>query len=41
MHPHAQVNGNNKLKLGLQCKNPHLLRDAVDFYSKGLAVRGG
>jgi tetratricopeptide (TPR) repeat protein len=34
-----KTQGNNKVKVGLQAKNRHLLRDAVDFYGKGIAVR--
>lgn len=36
--PPKQVQGNNKLKVGLQAKNPVLLREAIDFYKKGLGV---
>ncbi len=35
----VQVNGNNKLKIGLQAKNKHVLREAVEFYDKGLAEK--
>jgi hypothetical protein len=40
-HSCPQVQGNNKLKVGLQAKNKQLLRDAVEFYTKGLAERCG
>lgn len=29
-----QVNGNNKLRIGLKAKNNELFRDAVEFYTK-------
>ncbi|KAJ9516376.1 hypothetical protein QJQ45_011032 [Haematococcus lacustris] len=32
-----KVNGNKKLQVGLKAKNKILLREAVEFYSKGLA----
>ena len=34
-----QVQGNNKLKVGLKSKNRLLLREAIDFYNKGLAIK--
>jgi len=34
-----QTQGNNKLRVGLKAKNRLLLREAVDFYNKGLAVK--
>jgi hypothetical protein len=33
------VQGNNKLKVGLQAKNRLLLRDAIKFYGQGLELR--
>lgn len=35
----SQVQGNNKLKVGLQAKNRLLLREAIEFYNKGIAVK--
>jgi hypothetical protein len=37
--PPMQVQGNNKLKVGLQAKNRLLLREAIEFYNKGLSVK--
>eukprot|EP00878_Enallax_costatus_P030282 GHUV01032957.1.p1 GENE.GHUV01032957.1~~GHUV01032957.1.p1 ORF type:complete len:285 (+),score=43.68 GHUV01032957.1:425-1279(+) len=34
-----KAQGNNKLRVGLKAKNRLLLREAVDFYSKGLALK--
>lgn len=34
-----QTSGNNKLRVGLKAKNRLLLREAVDFYNKGLALK--
>ena len=34
-----KVQGNNKLKVGIQADNKHVLREAIDFYSKGLALK--
>jgi hypothetical protein len=34
-----QKQGNNKLKIGLKAKNKILLREAVDFYTKGLELK--
>jgi hypothetical protein len=34
-----QVQGNNKLKVGLKAKNRLLLREAIDFYNKALALK--
>ena len=35
----TQIQGNNKLKIGLQADNKHVLREAIDFYSKGLDLK--
>lgn len=35
----SQVQGNNKLKVGLQAKNRLLQREAIEFYNKGIAVK--
>jgi hypothetical protein len=41
-HTHRrQQQGNNKLRVGLKSKNRLLLREAADFYSKGLGVQCG
>jgi hypothetical protein len=37
--PWLQINGNKKLKVGLQVKNKVLLRDAIDFYTQGLGEK--
>jgi hypothetical protein len=34
-----QSQGNNKLRVGLKSKNRMLLREAVEAYSKGLALK--
>jgi hypothetical protein len=34
----SQVQGNNKLKVGLKAKNKLLLRDAIKFYGQGLEL---
>eukprot|EP00877_Chromochloris_zofingiensis_P013621 jgi/Chrzof1/8512/Cz03g13240.t1 len=34
-----KVQGNKKLEVGLKAKNKLLLRDAIDFYAKGLALK--
>ena len=34
-----KVQGNNKLKVGLQAENKHVLREAIEFYVKGLALK--
>jgi len=36
-----KVQGNDKVKLGLAAKNRHVLREAVDLYGKGAALRCG
>lgn len=36
-----KTQGNNKLRIGLKSKNRLLLREAVEFYDKGLALRCG
>ena len=39
-HTCMQIQGNNKLKIGLQAEaNKHVLREAIDFYSKGLELK--
>jgi hypothetical protein len=39
--PQLQTQGNNKLRIGLKSKNRLLLREAADFYTKGLGVQCG
>jgi hypothetical protein len=34
-----QTQGNNKLRIGLKSKNRLLLREAVEFYDKGLGLK--
>ncbi len=36
-----QVNGNQKLEIGLKAKNKALLREAVDLYTQGVNERSG
>lgn len=35
----VQMQGNNKLRVGLKSKNKHVLREAVQLYTQGLEVK--
>lgn len=37
--PALQRLGNDKLKMGLKVNNKHVLRDALEFYARGIAVK--